>query len=134
MPYYFDTWGWLSETVIEGRSTNVVPPAPADIPEGHAANFTGHKWVVVPYTAPPPPVPPVLASPTRRQLKLVMLQAGLLDAVEYAVANSGDRALQIEWAEALEFDRDNPSVATLAAALGKTDEEIDALWALARSL
>lgn len=57
MPYYFDNFGWLSIDPIPGRSTEVVPPDPSEIPEGSAANFTGHKWIILPYT-PPPPIDP----------------------------------------------------------------------------
>lgn len=133
MPYHFDNWGWLSPDPIEGRSTEVAPPPPGDIPEGHAANFTGHKWLVLPYVA-PPPAPPSLPNPTRRQLKLAMLALDLLDTVDAAVAASGNRALQISWADALDFDRNSQEVAAMAAALGKTDAEIDALWELALSI
>ena len=133
MPY-FDQWGWHTETVIEGRYTDT--PAPTDIPEGHAANWTGHKWLVVPYFAPPTPVAPepepLVA--TRRQVKLALLQIGLLDTVEAAVEASGDRPMQISYADALEFDRNDPFVVSLGQALGKTDEEMDAVWSLARTL
>lgn len=57
MSYYFDNFGWLSGDPIPGRSTEVVPPDPSEIPEGYAANFTGHTWIVIPYTPPPPPDP-----------------------------------------------------------------------------
>jgi hypothetical protein len=40
---------------------------------------------------------------TRRQVKLALLQIGLLDTVEAAVAASGDRAMQISYADALEL-------------------------------
>ena len=57
MPYYFDNYGWLTSEVLPGRSTDVAPPE--DIPEGKAANWTGHKWLVINYSAPPiyDPVP-----------------------------------------------------------------------------
>lgn len=71
---------------------------------------------------------------TRRQFKLALLAIGLLDDVEAAIAASGDRALQINYAEALDFDRNNPFVLQMSAALGKTDAEIDALFQLAASL
>jgi hypothetical protein len=133
MPYY-DNWGWLSVAEIPGRHTDTA--APTDIPEGHAANWTGHTWLVMPYSAPPTPVAPepepLVA--TRRQVKLALLQIGLLDTVEAAVAASGDRHMQISYADALEFDRNDPFVVSLGQALGKTDEEMDAVWSLARTL
>jgi hypothetical protein len=54
MPY-FDQWGWYSEAEIPGRFTDV--PVPTNIPEGYAANFTGHVWEVRLYSAPPAPPP-----------------------------------------------------------------------------
>lgn len=50
MPWY-DQWGWASSTEIPGRYTDV--PLPENIPQGHAANWTGYAWVVRPYVAPP---------------------------------------------------------------------------------
>lgn len=48
--YYYDLYGWHTAEVLPGRETDIAPPA--DIPEGMAANFTGHKWLVVKYVAP----------------------------------------------------------------------------------
>lgn len=84
---------------------------------------------------PPPPQPPVVpSSVTRRQFKLGLLSLDLLDDVEAAATASSDRALKINWAEALDFERNNPFVAQMASALGKTDDEIDALFILAKTL
>ena len=47
MTYYFDTYGFLSETPIPGRSTEVAPPS--NYPAGHVPNWSGTQWVVVPY-------------------------------------------------------------------------------------
>lgn len=51
MMYYYDINGWHTSEVLEGRGTEIAPPT--KIPAGMAANFTGHKWLVVPYVAPP---------------------------------------------------------------------------------
>ncbi len=84
------------------------------------------------------PLPPenagVPASVTRRQFKLALLAIDLLDSVEAVIAASNDRSLQINWAEALDFERNNQFVAQMAAALGKTDAEIDALFINAKTL
>lgn len=47
---YYDQWGWYSETEITGRFTDT--PVPENIPDGYAANWTGHSWAVIPYIAP----------------------------------------------------------------------------------
>lgn len=53
--YYYDSYGWLTSQPIEGRSTDVAPPAETDTLK---ANWTGTHWVLVEYVAPPAPVPP----------------------------------------------------------------------------
>ena len=82
---------------------------------------------------PPPPIRPAVPQiVTRAQFKLALLDIGLLDDVDALVAASNDRALQINWAERLEFERNHPLVIATAA-LFKTEAEIDALFVLAAS-
>lgn len=71
---------------------------------------------------------------TRRQMLTALHRAGLLDTIKAAVAASGDVELQIAYDESQEFQRDNPFLATMAQALGKTDAEVDGIFALAASL
>ena len=58
--YYYDLFGWLTTTPLEGRSTTTEPPAQTPT---HKANWTGEAWVLREYTAPPaldlaaPPAP-----------------------------------------------------------------------------
>ena len=55
MIYYYDTYGWLSATPIEGRSTEIVPMQP----EGNKRpNFTGYDWILLEYYSPVPITPP----------------------------------------------------------------------------
>ena len=71
---------------------------------------------------------------TRRQMLTALHRAGLLATIKGAVAASGDVELQIAFDESQEFQRNNPFLATMAAALGKTDAEVDAIFALAATL
>lgn len=71
---------------------------------------------------------------TIRQGRLALLQTGLLDDIETAVAASGNRALQIEWEFATEFRRDWPALISMQRALGLTDEAVDDLFRLAVTL
>lgn len=71
---------------------------------------------------------------TRRQMLTALHRAGLLATIKGAVAGSGDIELQIAFDESQEFQRNNPFLATMAAALGKTDAEVDAIFALAATL
>ena len=70
---------------------------------------------------------------SRAQFILALLQIDLLDEVESAIA-AADRATQINYKERLEFERSFPLIATMAAVLGKTDAEVDALFVLAATL
>ena len=71
---------------------------------------------------------------TRRQMLTALHRVGLLAPIKSAVAASGDIELQIAFDESQEFQRNNPFLASMAAALGKTDAEIDAVFALAATL
>lgn len=76
-------------------------------------------------------VPQVIS---RRQAKQALLQAGLLDVAEAAIAASADRAAQIDWADAQEFRREWATLISMQNALGLTDEQIDDLFRLAATL
>lgn len=71
---------------------------------------------------------------SRRQAKQALLQAGLLDDVDAAIAASANRAWQIDWTDAQEFRRDWPALLALQPSLGLTDQQIDDLFTLAASL
>lgn len=71
---------------------------------------------------------------TRRQMLTALHRAGLLATIKGAVAGSGDVELQIAFDESQEFQRDNPFLAAMSQALGKTDAEVDAIFVLAASL
>lgn len=71
---------------------------------------------------------------TIRQARLALLQAGLLDDIDAAIAASEDRALQIEWEFVTEFRRDWPALIAMQPALGLTDQQIDDLFTLAVTL
>ena len=77
----------------------------------------------------PPPVPTLSAWQIRKALN----QMGLRDAVEAAVA-AGPQDAKDAWAYANEFERGHPLIESFAQALGKTDEDIDALFALGATL
>lgn len=80
----------------------------------------------------PPPAPPITQI-TMRQCRLQLLDSGLLDDVDAAVAQA-DRAVQIEWEYATVVDRNSPLVAAIGASLGLDDDAIDQLFKNAASL
>ena len=69
---------------------------------------------------------------TPRQARLALLQVGLLDELETAIAN--DRALGIWWEYSLDIRRDNPELLAFASAYGLTDTQLDDLFELGASL
>lgn len=64
---------------------------------------------------------------TMRQTRLALLNAGLLDQVMASISQM-PQASQIEWEFASSVDRDNPLVASLAAALQLTTQQLDNLF------
>lgn len=68
------------------------------------------------------------------QIRKALNASGLRAVVEKAVTDSGSQDLSDGWQYALEFERNNPLVLALGAALGKTPAELDDLWILAGSL
>ncbi len=76
---------------------------------------------------------PNSAAVTPWQIRKALNQLGLRTSVEAAVA-AADQETKDGWEFAQEFRRDNPLIASLGVALGKTDAEIDALFDLAGSL
>lgn len=75
------------------------------------------------------PVPEVI---TPRQAKIALLQAGLLDDVEAAIAAIPDettrRIAQVEWEYAQEVRRYWPLLVQVAGQMGLTDEVVDELF------
>lgn len=76
----------------------------------------------------------VPASVTRFQARAALHLAGLLPQVEAAVAASNDMLAQLAWADALEFERASPTIAAIAAAIGLTEAQIDALFVTASQI
>lgn len=74
-----------------------------------------------------------LAPVTPRQIRLALTQMGLRSAVETYVQQQ-DITVQDSWTYASEFLRDNELIIAAARALNKSDADLDALFALARSL
>ena len=100
--------------------------------------FEGGQFVPPP--PPPEPTPEeILAAEragmivSRFQAKAALLQAGLLDAVNAALAEA-DPVAQLAWAEAVEFRRTSPTIVALGAAIGLTDEQLDDLFRAAAEI
>lgn len=70
---------------------------------------------------------------TRRQGRLALLEAGLLDAVQEAIA-AAPREVRITWEDAVEWWRDDALIAAFARAMKLDDEQVDALFRRAAAL
>ena len=101
--------------------TNLAPPA---LTESQSAVFQGGAWAVVEAV---PVVPAVPTTVTMSQAQLVLLAAGHLDAIEAAVAQMS-RESQILWRKANTVVRGDPLLIELAALLGLTEADVDALF------
>jgi len=141
MPYTYDIFGWYSGLGAGRRST---PTAPDNLsvtttPGEDRANWTGYVWLDRPYVAYTAPVStePVPTEVTMRQARLALFGAGLLSGVQTAIdalSEPTKTAAQIEWEYSNTLQRTNPFVATLGAALGLTEAQIDALFIAAKDL
>lgn len=122
------TFGPMGECAIDGATNQIIrwnrpepQPMQAEIEAAApAALAAAARAAIVPVT--------------RRQMLTALHRAGLLATIKGAVSASGDIELQIAFDESQEFQRDNPFLASMAQALGKTDAEVDAIFALAASL
>jgi len=81
-----------------------------------------------------PTVETVILKCSAWQMRKALNATGLRDAIEYAVANSGDQSVKDGWEYATEFSRYDPFVVQFGVAMGKTESEMDALFTLAMSL
>lgn len=72
----------------------------------------------------PVPVPEIIS---RFQAKAVLLQMELLDDVE-TLMTSASPIVKLAWENAIEFNRQSPSLLAMASALGLSSEQLDALF------
>lgn len=80
----------------------------------------------------PPTVPQIV---TRFQARAALHLAGLLPQVEGLMAHPDTPVLaKLAWADAQDFKRNSPTIAQMAAALGLTSEQLDALFTTAAGI
>lgn len=92
-------------------------------------------WLSEGNTPEPADIPPAeIPVITMRQARLALLDAGLLATVDGYISGQPDESIKIYWDYSTEVHRDNPLVNQILTALGKTSAEIDALFALGKTL
>jgi hypothetical protein len=132
-----DYRGTVFYSTVDGREVKVTEigaladvrppdstPNPMPTPSaGQKTVWSGTHWV---FEDLPPP-----ASVPARGARLALEEAGYLDAVEAALAampgSEGTKA-RIEWEYATDYQRDNPLIGKLAAALQLSDATLDTLF------
>ena len=101
--------------------------------EGDPEQRDGVWWQTWRLEPVPPPAPPfVPESVTAGQIRLALLDRGMLDDVEALVAQA-DRATQIMWEYFVSYERAHPAWDSMGAMLGRTPADIDDLFRLAAS-
>ena len=125
--------GRIVATVVEQDTQPQVLGAWVDctgLAVGPGWAYDGAVW-----TAPAAQVP---AAVSMRQAREALIDAGLIDAVDAAIAampaGVAKRKAQNSWEYSGEVQRDNGLIAQLAPALGLSDAQIDSLFLVAAAL
>ena len=112
-------------------------PNPLILPNGnqvHGASvgfdYSGYMLIEWQMEEPAPAVP---ESVTPRQVRLLLLQQDLLDDVETMILTQ-PKEIQIAWEYALEFQRNDPLLNTLAQNLNLTEQQLDEFFIAAAQL
>lgn len=107
----FDFRGYLSDTPIPERTTDIDPPPPAEWPAGMRPNFTGHAWIYQPWPALEWPSPQ--AAPVARILTRLEFLDRFTDTELAGILAAGAQSTAIQvWIKKLELagevDLDSP--------------------------
>lgn len=129
----FDASDWYCYPVQDTRPPEAPNMVAVRVMPSSVDGVWYEQWVLEP--APPAPVP---QSVSMRQARLALLQAGLLDQVDEAIAAIEDptarREAEITWNYSTDVERDAPLVEQLAASFGLTPEQVDDLFRTAATL
>ncbi|MFA7407625.1 MAG: hypothetical protein WCY93_07285 [Anaerolineaceae bacterium] len=129
--FYHPSRGYWQTTSEPSNSTrNTYPDGTVEVPLKPGADYEwrDNRWVHVPVD-----VTHLLALErktmvcSRFQAKAALLAAGLLAQVEQIIEQA-DPLTKLTWAEAVEFHRSGPFIATIITATGITDEQMDEIF------
>jgi hypothetical protein len=79
-------------------------------------------------------LPPVPSFVTNYQARAALINAGLFETVEAAVESSPDKMMVQAWRHAGVIQRSSPFIASMSAALGLTNEQVDDLFRAASAI
>ena len=120
--------------LIPGGAIDVPPP---NVPQGKVALWQ-NGWVFVNPPEPEQEEPPLDDVPqvvTRFQARAALHLAGLLTTVESLMTDpQTDMLARLAWQDAQEFRRQSPTMLSMAATLGLTDAQLDALFTTAAGI
>jgi len=119
-------------TITRDSDGLIIPVAPGNRHYDEYLEWLAAGNTPSPYVAPPAPVPQVVS---RFQARAALLGAGLLDDVEALMASPATPAIhRLAWTDAVEFRRDSPTIAAVAAALSLSDAQLDGLFTVAAGI
>jgi hypothetical protein len=146
MKYSATTKGFYDESLsyaaLPGDLIDITPEYHAELIAGQASGKEIKPDANgIPELADPPQITPqealaawrAQAKVSRFQAFAALQQAGKLEAATAAATAAGGLA-KLAWDNAIEFRRDSPTIASLAAAVGLDDAALDALFIAAAEI
>lgn len=121
MKYFISTSGQLHAYEADGSQDSLIPADFVAATDAQVQAIQNHPKVEF------------IAPLTPRQIRQALTRAGLRSMVEGAVA-SGNQDLKDWWEFSSSFERKHPEVVGMGQALGQSDAQLDALWALGATL
>lgn len=112
----------------------IVPDDPANADRQGYLEWVAQGNTATPYVKPPTPAPSTV---TMVQARLALLEAGLLEQVDFIVAQMPGvegKAARIEWEFRATVQMDSPLLQGLSAALGLDQQALEALFVRASQL
>jgi hypothetical protein len=108
--------------------------APPSTTGTEVAQWAGNEWRILPERPIIPTPDPIeakraAATLTAAQFRLGLLAMGELDNIEAAMPQA-PREVQIMWEYETSYERMHPAIVQLAAAMGYTDAQLDALFGI----
>lgn len=137
MPHFYR----FRDNVLEKASTVWAPGYTLDVATWDPEAQPPDDWVLLDdddtamahFGLTPPERIPV-REVSRFQVRAALYQMGILDQVDQFVEQHADPIVQLAWKEGTGFSPDSQVVRQMAAAFGLTDQDVENIFRLARSI